>query len=366
MSTQTQLNRTPLHAAHVALGAKMVPFGGWDMPVQYEGILHEYEQTRQRVGLFDISHMGEFVIHGDPKATGLDRIVTQRLIDLPVKSCRYGGLLNESGGVLDDLIVFRIEEEKWMVVVNAATIQKDAQQFKAHLVEGTKFEDVTFETGKLDVQGPLARTALERWVPDLSKLNYYTFDFFDVLGENVLISRTGYTGELGYEIYCSWDRTADIWNELLKDPNVEAVGLGARDVLRLEVGYGLYGHELNEQSTAIECGLKRFIDFDKDFIGKSSLLKQIDDPKRKRLIGLISSSRRSPRADQGIYSLDGEQIGIVTSGSFSPHLQKGIGIAFVESPDFKIGDQILFGNEKSNAQAVVSSKIFYKDGSLKS
>ena len=344
----------------------MVPFGGWDMPVQYQGILQEYEQTRQRAGLFDISHMGEFIVHGDPQATGLDRIVTQSLTDLPVKSCRYGGMLNGAGCVLDDLIVFRIEEEKWMIVVNAGTIEKDAKQIKAHLSDDAQFEDITFQTGKLDLQGPLARSVLQRLVPDIAKLNYYTFDFFSVLGENVLISRTGYTGELGYEIYCPWNRTEDFWNELLKDSNVGAIGLGARDVLRLEVGYGLYGHELNEQSTALECGLKRFIDFEKDFIGKSSLLKKIDDPKRKRLIGLISSSRRSPRADQAVYSLNGQRIGTVTSGSFSPHLEKGIGIAFLETPEYKIGDQILFGNEKSNSEAVLSSKIFYKGGSLKS
>ena len=366
MSTQTQLHRTPLHAAHDALGAKMVPFGGWDMPVQYDGILQEYEQTRKRVGLFDISHMGEFIIHGDAVASGLDRIVTQRLIDLPIKSCRYGGMLNEQGGVLDDLIVFRLEDEKWMVVVNAATTSKDAKQFQDQLVDDYKFDDVTFKTGKLDVQGPLARKVLERWVPDVSKLTYYTFDFFNFLGENVLISRTGYTGELGYEIYCPWDRTLDFWNELLTDPNVKPVGLGARDVLRLEVGYGLYGHELNEQSTALECGLKRFIDFDKDFIGKAALLKQIDDPNRGRLVGLTSSSRRSPRADQYIYSMNGENIGIVTSGSFSPYLEKGIGIAFLKSASFKAGDQVLFGNEKNKSEAVLSSKIFYKDGSLKS
>ncbi len=366
MSTHAQLLKTPLFDEHVRLGAKMVPFGGWDMPVQYAGILDEYAQTRQQASLFDISHMGEFIIQGDLMKSGLDRIVTQRLSDLPVKSCRYGGMLNVDGGVIDDLIVFRLEQDKWFIVVNGATIDKDAQQFKNQLTQDAQFDDVTFHTAKLDLQGPLSREVLKQHVPGVENLAYYTFDFFNFLGENVLISRTGYTGELGYEVYCPWDRALEYWQILMQDERVEPAGLGARDVLRLEVGYGLYGHELNEDISALESGLNRFIDFDKDFIGKAALQGQQDAGVPRKLVGLVSRSRRSPRSEQQIYTEAGEVIGVVTSGSFSPHLERGIGVGLIDQRHAVQGQAVMFGTERSRAEAEISSKIFYKNGSLKS
>lgn len=365
MAFDKTLKHTPLYTEHLALQAKMVPFGGWQMPVQYNGILEEYHNTRRTASLFDISHMGEFMISGDPVTTGLDRIVTQSIVNMPIKSCRYGTILNEQGGVIDDLIVFRIEQEKWFIVVNGATTQKDALHFQANLTEKSSFEDVSMRIGKLDLQGPMSRNILKQFIADIEKLDYYTFDFFDLLGENVLVSRTGYTGELGYEIYYPWDRTVFLWKALLSSTEVNPAGLGARDMLRLEVGYSLYGHELDENISALESGLKRFIDFDKDFIGKDAIVRQSQEPLKRKLIGLISETRRSPRSEQNIYSRDGKKIGVVTSGSFSPYLEKGIGLGLVEGADLTVGSPIKFGNDKNQENAVVSNKNFFKSGSLK-
>ena len=253
----------------------MVPFGGWDMPVQYkEGILAEYEQTRKGAAVFDICHMGEFIIEGDAQASGLDRLVMQRLSDIPIKTSRYGAMLNEEGGVLDDLIVFRLEEKKWFMLVNASTADDDAAHFRRELSSTAVFHDISAQTGKIDIQGPLSREVMKQFVPDIEKLNYFHFDFFNLLGHNVLISRTGYTGELGYEIFYPWDKTLVLWEALLKDTRVKPAGLGARDLLRIEAGYCLYGHELQENISVLESGLDRFIDWEKEFIGKEALLKE--------------------------------------------------------------------------------------------
>ena len=350
---------------HVKLNARMVPFGGWEMPVQYEGILNEHKTTREGVSLFDISHMGEFIIEGHFAKSGLDQIVTQSLDDLPIHSARYGAILNEQGGILDDLIVFRLAEEKWFLVVNGATTDKDAAHIQKHLTADAQFQDVSLQTGKLDIQGPQSRDILKTLAPGIEKLDYYTFDFFDLLGENVLISRTGYTGELGYEIYFPWNRTTDLWQELLRCKGVTPAGLGARDILRLEVGYSLYGHELNENITPLECGLTRFVDWDKDFIGKEALLQQKDQGLERKLVGFTSSSRRSPRADQKLFSDSQQDIGIVTSGTFSPILGVGIGLGFVPTSIPTKGETIYFGNEKNPVEAKTSTKFFYKNGSLK-
>jgi len=357
--------RTPLYKWHSEHGAKIIPFGGWDMPVQYEGVIAEYTQTRKAVSLFDISHMGEFIVEGDCVESGLDRIVTMSLKDLPVKSARYGMMLNDKGCIIDDLIIFRMEKNKWFLVVNGATTEKDLKHLKFSLKPSAIIEDVSSTTGKIDVQGPLSREVLKSIFPGIEKLEYYTFDFFNYLGKNILISRTGYTGELGYEIYFPWDSIDVLWNNILEDKRVRPAGLGARDVLRLEMGYSLYGHELSENITPLEAGLSKFVDFAKEFIGKEALLRQKEQGVGRRIIGFVSDNRRSPRAEQAIYDQAGEEIGIVTSGSFSVHLQRGIGLGFAKQGTAKQDDKLLFGNEKVRAEARVTSRFFYKGGSLK-
>jgi len=365
MLSQEKLQKTPLHDEHVALKARMVPFGGWEMPVQYDGILKEHEHTRRAASIFDISHMGEFIIEGDCIESGLDRIVTMSLADLPVKSCRYGCILNEQGGVIDDLIVFRVEDNKWFVVVNGVTTQKDAEHFQKYLTDKAVFSDVSLQTGKIDVQGPLSRDVLSSFVKDIVKLDYYTFDYFDLLGERVLISRTGYTGELGYEIYFPWDKTKDLWQALMEHDHVKPAGLGARDILRLEMGYSLYGHELGESISPLESGLGRFIHFDKNFIGKEVLLKQKEDGLKQKIVGITSETRRAPRQGHKIYLESGEEVGIVTSGTFSPSLNGGIGLGFVATRHADQGTTVFFGDHKGKNRGGVTSRFFYKDTSLK-
>ena len=366
MTTTETLKRTPLYENHVALNAKMVPFGGWEMPVQYEGILQEYEQTRRGVTLFDTSHMGEFLIEGDVKDSGLDRIVTMALSDMPLKTCRYGLILNEQGGTIDDTIVFRVEKDKWFIVVNGGTTTKDARYFQKYLNKNAVFKDISSSTGKLDLQGPLSREILSKFIDGIEKLNYYSFDYFKLLEENVLISRTGYTGELGYEIFFPWEKIKDLWQVLLKESQVKPAGLGARDMLRLEMGYSLYGHELSEEISPLEAGLTKFVDFTKDFIGKEALLRHKERGLSRKIVGFISENRRSPRQGHALYSSDEKEIGVVTSGSFSPHLNKGIGLGFVQSSSGAKGESIFFGENNKKNPAVISSRFFYNQGSLKS
>jgi len=359
------LQRTPLFEEHVSLNASMVDFGGWEMPVQYEGILSEYKQTREKCAIFDISHMGEFTLEGKGSTESLENLLTMSVSDIPVMSCRYGAMLNEEGGIIDDLIIFREDEEKWFIVVNSATAQKDAEHINGHISDGVVFKDISSGIGKIDVQGPMSREVLKGLVCGIEKLDYYTFDYFEVLGQNILVSRTGYTGELGYEIYYPWDKTKDLWKELLKSDKVKPAGLGARDVLRLEMGYSLYGHELGEDISPIEAGLGRFVHLEKDFIGKGSLLKQEQAGVQRKIVGIVSDSRRSPRAEHKIYSKDNDEIGVVTSGTFSPGLNKGIGLGFIDSQKGEKDAKIFFGNDKSKSEAIVAARIFYRKGTLK-
>ena len=365
MSIEATLHNTPLVDQHLALGAKMVGFGGWNMPLQYEGILAEWEYNRKTCSIFDCSHMGEFIVYGDANTSGLDRIVTQSIVDMPVKSCRYGAMLNDQGGVIDDQIVYRKAKQEWMIVVNASNIEKNAKHFKNYLTSESTFKDISFETAKLDLQGPLSRQVLEFLVPGVSKLEYYTFDEFILLGEKCLISRTGYTGELGYEIYCPWEKSKELWQIILKNDKVRPTGLGVRDVLRIEMCYSLYGHELDETLSPLEVGLDKFVDLKKDFIGKEALLKKKTQGIHRTTACFTSDSRRSPRAGHAILNEQGDMIGEVTSGTFSPALQSGVGLGLLESSSNIVGNKIIFGDEKNKITATIIKRPFYKNGSLK-
>jgi len=363
MTVETSLHNTPLADVHLSLGAKMVGFGGWNMPLQYESILAEWEHNRKTASLFDCSHMGEFMVKGDPLACGLDRIVTQPIVDMPVNTCRYGAMLNEEGGVIDDLIVYRRGPQDWMIVVNAANIEKDARHIQAHLNSKAHFEDASFKTAKLDLQGPQSREVLKALVPGIEKLSYYTFDQFEINGASCLVSRTGYTGELGYEIYCPWEKCKEIWQNILDNATVKPTGLGVRDVLRVEMCYSLYGHELDESISPLEAGLDKFIDDKKDFIGAKAMAAR---PGGCGIGYFESRSRKSPRAGNKIFDAAGKEIGVVTSGTFSPALQVGIGIGFVGRPNKDVGVEVFFGDEKNKAAASITKRPFYKNGSLKS
>ena len=365
MSTETVLHNTALLQEHIALGAKMVGFGGWNMPLQYDGIIAEWDYNRKTCSIFDCSHMGEFLITGDAVKSGLDRIVTQTICDMPIGTCRYGAMLNDKGGVIDDLIVYRKAQEEWMVVVNASNIEKDARHFKANLTVNAQFTDVSFKTAKLDLQGPLSRDVLTDLLGQEPALEYYTFAEFTLLGERCIISRTGYTGELGYEIYYPWDKAVSLWHAILNDGRVKPTGLGVRDVLRIEMCYSLYGHELSEDIHVLECGLEKFLDLDKNFIGRDACLTYQQQGVKRTIGYLQSDSRKSPRAEHKVFNSNGKAIGIVVSGTYSVGVGAGIGIAFIEKDEKKVENKIVFGDDSSTHEAQLVKRPFYKKGSLK-
>ena len=335
------------------------------MPIQYEGIIAEHTWTRQHVSLFDICHMGEFFVYGEPQKSNLERIVTVNIGKMACGSCRYSSMLNEKGGVIDDLIVYRIKPDTWMLVVNAARIEADELNLKKHLSADAKLENVSSKVGKLDLQGPGSLEVLKRLLgPKVAELKYYTFNYFVMLGENNIISRTGYTGELGYELYVSNERIVDLWNLLRKDAQVKPAGLGARDTLRLEMGYTLYGQDISEDISPLEGGLEKFVDFNKDFIGRDALLEKKKNGALKKLSYFITDSRRNPRHNYKIMS-NGREIGVVTSGSFSPSLSCGIGMGFIESGCDAMGSKVLISHDAIEIQATITDKPFYKKGSVK-
>ena len=343
----------------------MAPFAGWNMPIQYEGIIAEHNHTRTRASLFDTCHMGEFYIKGDTLDVGLEEIFSFSVNNMPLGKCRYGAMLNEKGGIIDDLIVCRISNNEWMVIVNSATIDKDAKHIESHLKKGAEFENRSERLAKLDLQGPLSRNILVELVtPEIKRLKFYAFDFFDILGEKNIISRTGYTGELGYELYISSERAVELWNYLLKDKRLKPAGLGARDTLRLEMGYPLYGQDVNEDTTPLEGNFEKFLNLDKDFIGKVALVKQKRVGVKKLLVAFRADSRRAPRHDYSIMK-DGKKIGKVTSGSFSPSLSCGIGLGYVDIAYAKLGEEILIKSAIVEIEATITEKPFYKKSSLR-
>lgn len=308
--------------------------------------------------------MGEFIIQGDYSKSGLDRIVTMRLKDMPIQSCRYGFMLNDKGGVIDDLIVYRIEQEEWMLVVNAANVTKDEENIRKNLSWDSHFNNVSSNIAKLDIQGPLSLDVLKNISGDIiSGLSYYTFDDFMIEGEEYLISRTGYTGELGYELYATTSHAENLWKMLLEDKRVKPAGLGARDILRLEMGYPLCGHELDQDTTPPEAHLMRFVDMDKDFIGKDRLMKQKKRGVKKILVALASSGRRSPRAGYKIFSGE-KEIGYITSGSFSPSLGSGIALGYVGPEYNKIGLELNIVNESIEIEVRIVKKPIYTEGTF--
>lgn len=359
------LKNTPLSREHENLKALMAPFGGWNMPIQYEGILAEHKWCREKAALFDICHMGEFHFKGDFAAGGLEDVFTFSVSSIPVGRSRYGFLLNDAGGVIDDLIVFRLADDEAMIVVNAATIDKDLAAIRGRL-SGGEFKNISAETAKLDLQGPCSRDVLVKFFgTEIGKIPYFRFIRTEVLGVPAIVSRTGYTGELGYEIFLPAAKVKELWDLLLGDERVHPAGLGARDVLRLEVGYSLYGSDIDEATTPLEAGLGVFVKLDKQFIGHEALLRQQREGLPRVKAAFRVSSRRSPRHHYEI-CFQGETVGSVTSGVFSPMLGCGVGIGFVKPEVAVIGAPITIRHENISMEATVCELPFYKGGSLRS
>lgn len=352
--------RTPLYAKHVGLGARMAPFAGWDMPIQYEGILAEHEWTRQHASVFDTSHMGEFALRGPTAASDLERLLTLKVSNLEVGQARYGFLLREDGGCLDDLTCLRLGAEHFWLVVNAATRLNDAEWIRAHLSKTTSFEDVSSSTAKLDIQGPRARAELERaFNQKLPPLKFFRFTLQRLSGIPMLISRSGYTGEFGYELFMPASAAVDFWNDLLKKSRIKPAGLGARDTLRLEAGYPLYGHELNASRTPVAAFRGRFINFNKDFIGKAACLRDRDEGCPQYLCGLRLGTSRAARAGDTIW--DGERlVGEVTSGSYAPSLGVAVAMGYIEAPLTGRGTKLSVEVRGTRLEAEVVDLPFYK------
>ena len=363
-----ELKRTPLNAKHVLLGAKMVPFGGWDMPVQYaEGILAEHRHTRKSVSLFDTCHMGEFKIKGSKAAADLDWIFPRAVANQKVGTARYNFLLTDKGTVMDDLLIYRMDDDEFLLVVNAGTIDSDATRLKSLLSDTTEFIDESASTGKIDLQGPLSADILEKMGLEKSELpKNYKWIKTSINGIPTLLSRTGYTGELGFEFYVAADKVNDLWDLLSAFSEVKPAGLGARDTLRLEVGFPLYGNEMDEDTTPVEAGFAPMIKLEsrENFIAEDIL----KDSSRitKVLTPIVLEGRRAARHGDEVLSENGDKIGIVTSGMFSPLLEKAIALAYIEVQyKLEIDDKVLLKIGSKTLSGTVVSFPFYKDGTVR-
>lgn len=358
--------KTPLYDTHVRLNARVAPFGGWDMPIQYEGIIAEHEQTRKRTAIFDICHMGEFELRGPTAEHDLEKLLTQNIATIKHGQARYGYLLNDSGGVIDDLTCYRLGPEHFYLVVNAGTRPGDSEWIRAHLSPTTKFADVSDDTAKLDIQGPTSREEIEKVVgAKLPDLKYFFSTEFEMLGTKTLLSRTGYTGEWGYEIYFPWSETQRFWDAFTASGAIKPAGLGARDTLRLEVAYPLYGHELGTEQTPIAASRGMFVDMNKEFIGKAACARDLASGCPRYLAGLQLESKRAARAHDKIVS-GGKEVGEVTSGSLAPSIGIAVALAYVDAalcaPGTKL--EIVVAGGKTLPATVVELP-FYKNGTAR-
>jgi aminomethyltransferase len=359
------LKKTPLHSKHLESKARLVDFGGWEMPVQYTGIIEEYQACRSSVAIFDTCHMGEFHFQGNIAESGLSDQLSFEISTLPIGKCRYGFLLNEKGTVIDDLIAYRIGNEEVMIVVNAGTQDNDFKIIQSRLNSPSALTNISDKTIKIDIQGPKAFHVLQGILGEqILTIPYFSFKQISFNNAPLLISRTGYTGELGYEIYLDAENGLKIWDLLIKHPDVKPAGLGARDLLRLELGYSLYGSDITLETTPMEADLGIFVDFNKNFPGKAILQKQKELGTSKLKIAFATKSRRSPRAHYKIFSGQME-IGEVTSGAFSPALSAGIGMGYVQSEFAKIGTKLQIVHDAIIIDAEIVKLPFYEKGTAR-
>ncbi|MCX2586012.1 MULTISPECIES: glycine cleavage system aminomethyltransferase GcvT [unclassified Pedobacter] len=359
------MNNTALTEKHIALGAKMVPFAGYNMPVTYEGINAEHATVRNGVGVFDVSHMGEFILKGENALDLIQRVTSNDASKLYDGKVQYSCLPNLDGGIVDDLLVYRIDEKTYMLVVNASNIEKDwnwIQQFNTSNVE---MHNISDQTSLLAIQGPKAADALQTLTDvDLASMEYYTFVKGTFAGvDNVVISATGYTGAGGFEIYFENEHADKIWEAIFeagKTYNIKPIGLGARDTLRLEMGFCLYGNDIDDTTSPIEAGLGWITKFSKSFTNSEALLAQKEAGIQKKLVGFEMIDRGIPRHDYEIADAEGNIIGKVTSGTQAPSLQKAIGMGYVTKDFSKEGTEIFINIRNTPIKAKVVKFPFYK------
>lgn len=336
------------------MNALLKPFGSWEMPISFSTILEEAQWTRTNTTIFDTSHMGLLTFKGDSEKSGLNKVFTVDTSKIQIGKCRYSMLLNEDGTIADDLIIYRIKNDEFLIVVNSETIESDYNIIKARLSH-SELENISGKIGKIDLQGPLSqKVAQSVFDTNLSSLPFFGFLRTLYQGEEVMISRTGYTGELGYEIYASVDLIVKIWDKLLKNEFVKPAGMGARDILRLEMGYCLYGSDISNDTTAKEADLLKFCTNQENYCGKTNT----ETTGEKRRIFFKTNSRRSPRAGYSIIMNSGK-VGFVTSGIFSPTLSCGIGMGFVGTKtEVKTDSDITISDGKVSIDAKIASAPF--------
>jgi aminomethyltransferase len=359
------MKNTALTEKHIQLGAKMVPFAGYNMPVQYAGINAEHETVRKGVGVFDVSHMGEFILKGDKALDLIQRVTSNDASKLYDGKVQYSCLPNEDGGIVDDLLVYRIDDKTYMLVVNASNIEKDWNWVSKYNTEGVEMKDISDRTSLLAVQGPRAADALQSLTDiDLGSMEYYTFKKGKFAGvDNVLLSATGYTGAGGFEIYVDNKDAEHVWDTVFKAGEsfgIKPIGLGARDTLRLEMGFCLYGNDIDDTTSPLEAGLGWVTKFNKEFTNSSALQRQKQEGLKHKLVGFEMIERGIPRHDYEIVDADGNKIGKVTSGTQSPSLQKAIGMGYVKNEFAREGSEIFINIRDNKIKAVVVKPPFYK------
>ncbi|UCD64922.1 MAG: glycine cleavage system aminomethyltransferase GcvT [Candidatus Zixiibacteriota bacterium] len=367
VSENQQLKKTPFYDFHVAAGARMVAFAGYNMPVQYEGMTSEHLAVRDNIGLFDLSHMGEFEVSGSGALDFLQRMTTNNVATLEIGQIQYSCMPTPEGGIVDDFLVYRLED-RYYLVVNASNIKKDFEWLEANRSGDVRLENQSDETGLLAIQGPNAEKLMARVTDyNLRDMEYYTWARARVAGVEILFSRTGYTGEDGFELYIPREHGAALWAAIVKNGTpmgLKLIGLGARDSLRLEMKMALYGNDIDETTSPVEAGLSWIVDFDKQFIGKDVILRHKQEKPKRRLVCLELEGKVFPRHGYDVYD-GGTVAGKVTSGIFSPSLQRAIALAYVPRAKAKSGSTVDIEIRGKRFPAVVVKPPFYKEGTHK-
>lgn len=354
-----------LSGKHKELNAKMVPFAGFNMPVSYEGVNIEHETVRKDLGVFDVSHMGEFLISGENALELIQKISSNDASKLVDGKAQYSCMPNDEGGIVDDLIIYRIDAEKYLLVVNASNIEKDWNWIAHHNTMDATMRDMSDELSLLAIQGPKAAEAMQSLTDiDLENMKFYTFEmgtFANV--DKVIVSATGYTGSGGFEIYFKNEDAEQIWDAVMKagkDYGIKPIGLAARDTLRLEMGYCLYGNDIDDTTSPIEAGLGWITKFTKDFVNSEELKEQKENGPKRKLIAFELDERGIPRQGYDIVDENGKKIGVVTSGTMSPSLEKGIGLGYVPTEIAGVGNKISIQIRKKVVPATQVKLPFYK------
>ncbi|WP_071395732.1 glycine cleavage system aminomethyltransferase GcvT [Bacillus tuaregi] len=363
----TELKRTPLYRVYKEYGAKTIDFGGWELPVQFSSIKEEHEAVRTKAGLFDVSHMGEITVRGPGSLSYLQKMMTNDISKIKNGTAQYNAMCYDNGGTVDDLLVYKLAEDDYLLVVNAANTEKDYKWLLEHLDEGVVLENISQHMAQLALQGPLAEKILEPLVPDVKLTEVRPFGIQNqvvVAGKQATLSRTGYTGEDGFEIYCKPEDAEDLWRAILiagSEYGIRPIGLGARDTLRFEAKLALYGQELSQDITPLEAGIGFAVKLDKEaeFIGKSALKKQKDSGLPRRIVGIEMIDRGIPRHGYRVF-VDEKEIGFITTGTQSPTLKRNIGLALLQTEQAVLGNEVFVEIRGKRLKAKIVKTPFYK------